>query len=424
MRPLVGYRIGCLAFLLSTFSISVTAADWQQFRGPGGQGASTEKGIPARFSADENVAWKKELPGPGASSPIVVGDRVIVTSYSGYGRDVEKAGEMEDLRLWVVAMRASDGESLWKREISPRLPESEEVRDHGYAAPTPASDGKAIFAFFGKSGVIKLSLDGDILWQKTVGDETHGWGCGTSPVLYDNLVIVNASVESGSLVALDKGTGNEVWRAPGMRESWNTPHLVELEGGKKELVVSVQGWILGFDPATGRELWRAKGIDDYVCPSVVSKDGIVYATGGRSSRVVAVRAGGRGNVTSSHRLWEARTGANVSSPVIHDGHLYGVSDRTPVAYCVRLSDGEVVFSERVNVQPYASSVLIDGKLFVVTRREGVLVLAAKPAFEVIARNRLDDRTTFDASPAVADGKLFVRSNRHLWAISDKRRASE
>ncbi|HLU50497.1 MAG TPA: PQQ-binding-like beta-propeller repeat protein, partial [Planctomycetota bacterium] len=139
MRPLVGYRIGCLAFLLSTFSIPVTAADWQQFRGPGGQGASTEKGIPARFSADENVAWKKELPGPGASSPIVVGDRVIVTSYSGYGRDVEKAGEMEDLRLWVVAMRASDGESLWKREISPRLPESEEVRDHGYAAPTPAS---------------------------------------------------------------------------------------------------------------------------------------------------------------------------------------------------------------------------------------------------------------------------------------------
>lgn len=408
--------------LVGTFALataSLAASDWPQFRGPDGLGVSAEKNLPARFGETENVAWKRELPGPGASSPIVVGDRVIVTSYSGYGRDVRDPGEMEDLRLWVVAFATKDGQALWKREIKPRVPESDEVRDHGYAAPTPASDGEHIFAFFGKTGVLKLDLEGNVVWQKTVGDGTHGWGSGTSPVLYEELVIVNASVESGSLVALDKETGNEVWRAGGMRESWNTPHLVELPGGKVELVVSVEGRILGFDPATGKELWRSRGIEDYVCPSIVSKDGIVYATGGRSSKVVAVRAGGRGDVSETHRLWEARAGANVSSPVIYEDHLYGVSDRSGVAYCVRLSDGEVVYSERVRGQPYASPVLADGKLFVVTRRDGTLVIAAKPSYELLAQNRLDDRSTFNASPAIAGGRIYVRSDRDLWAIEAK-----
>ena len=407
-----------LAYFCAAASIGSIghAADWRQFRGPGGQGASNETDLPLTWNSSENLIWKAKLPGPGASSPIVLGDKLYVTAYSGYGVERGGGGEMEDLRLHVVCVRAADGKIVWDRELKPRLPESERVRDHGYAAPTPATDGQNLYVFFGKSGVLKLDLKGEVIWQAEVGDGLNGWGCGTSPVLYENLVIVNASVESGSLVALDKDTGDEVWRAKGMRASWNTPHLVEVQG-KTELVVSVRGRILAFDPTNGQPLWNCDGIQDYVCPSIVSRDGIIYAIGGRTSRAIAVRAGGRGDVTDTHRLWEARAGANVCSPVIHDGHLYWVSDRNRTAYCLRLSDGQIAYEQRFPAQPYASALIGDGKQYIVTRNGGTYVLAAKPKFEQLAHNRFDDdRTTFNASPIVAGGKLYIRSNQYLYCV--------
>jgi hypothetical protein len=402
---------------------SARAADWPQFRGPGGLGISRESDLPLRWSDAENLVWKTALPGPGASSPIAVGDRVYVTCFSGYGVDRSRPGDMDDLRLHVLSVDRAGGRIVWERDIEPRLPEEDRVREHGYAAPTPASDGRHLYVFFGKTGVFKLGLDdGKVVWQAVVGSDTHGWGCGTSPVLHENLVIVNASVESRSLVALDKETGREVWRAGGMRDSWNTPHLVDLGGGKRELVVSVQGNLLAFDPERGKELWRCRGIPDYVCPSAVSHHGVVYAVGGRQSRALAVRAGGRGDVTESHLVWEAKAGANVSSPVIHDGHLYGVSDRAGLAYAIRLADGEVVYSERVDGQPYASADAAGGRIYVVTRRNGTLVLAAKPEFEVLAHNRLDDKSEFNASPAVADGRLYLRSDRFLYCLGSSKKS--
>ena len=316
----------------------------------------------------------------------------------------------------MLCLQLNSGEQVWQRTIQPVLPESERVRDHGYAAATPATDGEAIYVFFGKTGVLKFDLDGKQLWQSSVGDGTHGWGSGTSPVLFDKLVIVNASVESNSLVALDQETGGEVWRAGGMNESWNTPQLVTLPNGAHELVVSVKGQLLGFDPATGDRLWSCAGIDDYVCPSVISRDGVVYAIGGRRSMALAVRAGGRGDVTDTHRLWEARAGANVSSPVILGEYLYWVSDRNRMAYCVRAADGEIIYSQRFSGQPYASTVAADGKLYVVTRYDGTFVLAAKPTFEQLAHNELPDRSAFHASPAIADGKLLLRSDSALYCV--------
>jgi outer membrane protein assembly factor BamB len=409
----------CLAWILAGPSPALSS-EWPQFRGPGGLGIGAAKGLPATWSDQENLVWKAPLPGAGASSPIALGDRLYLTSYTGYGRDVESPGEMKDLKLHLICVGAKDGKIVFDRTLEPALPESREVRDHGYAAPTPATDGKDIFVFFGKSGVFKFNRDGKPAWQQSVGTKTHDWGCGTSPVLYKNLVIVNASVESGSLVALDKGTGREVWRAGGMDSSWNTPHLVDVARGKQELVVSVKNWILAFDPGTGTKLWQCRGIEDYVCPSIVSERGIVYAIGGRSSRAIAVRAGGKGDVTSSHVLWRANAGANVSSPVVHDGHLYWVSDRNQVAYCLRLADGEVVYEKRVDLQPYASALLADGKIYVVMRRGGTLVLAAKPEFERLALNKFEsDRSTFNASPIVAHDRIYVRSDRHLYCIGKK-----
>ena len=284
------------------------------------------------------------------------------------------------------------------------------------AAATPVIEGESLYIFFGKSGLFAFDLDGNQMWRADVGSKTHGWGCGTSPVLFDDLVIVNASVESGDFVAVNKATGKEVWRMPGMEKSWNTPHLVQLPNGSHELVVSVRDKILGFDPATGEELWTCDGIQDYVCPSIISQGGIVYALGGRRSRAIAVRAGGRGDVTESHRLWVAEAGSNVSSPVIHEGYLYWVSDRNKTAYCVALKDGEVVYSKRFGGQPYASTLLADGKLYVVTRYDGTFVLAARPEFKQLAHNTLDDDGTFNASPIVSNGKLILRSDQFLYCI--------
>jgi hypothetical protein len=409
--------LSCFVAMLigSTATPHLIAAEWPQFRGPGGQGRTNERDLPLTWSDTENVAWKTKLPGFGASSPVALGDRLYLTCYSGYGIDRQNPGNIEDLTLHVVCL-STVGKIVWDQHVQPSLPESKRVRDHGYAGPTPATDGEHLYVFFGKSGVFKFDLDGKQLWQADVGERTHRWGCGTSPVLYGNLVIVNASVESGSLVAIDKDSGTEVWRAAGMNASWNTPHLVDLERDKQELVVSVKGKILAFDPMTGEQLWKCEGIPDYVCPSIVSHEGVVYVIGGRSSKSIAIRAGGRGDVTESHHIWEARAGSNVTSPTIYDGHLYWVSDRNKVAYCVRLEDGEVVYSKRFSEQPYASALVGDDKLYIVTRYGGTYVLAAKPEFEQLAHNTFDDQSTFNASPIVADGKLYLRSDKFLYCI--------
>jgi outer membrane protein assembly factor BamB len=393
------------------------AAAWPQFRGPGSQGASTATDLPSEWNNDKNLAWRTKLPGAGASSPIALGDRLYLTCYSGYGAGTEDPGSIEDLQLHFVCVDANSGNIVFDKRLKPTMPETDRVRDHGYAAATPATDGEHVWVFFGKSGVVCFDLNGNQKWRQSVGDSTHKWGCGTSPVLFEDLVIVNASVESGSLVALNKKTGKEVWRAPGMKSSWNTPHLIRLKNGTHELCVNIKGSILGYDPATGEQLWTCDGIPDYICPSIISQDGILYAIGGRTSRAIAVRAGGRGDVTASHKLWEATAGANVSSPVIHDGHMYWVSDRNNVAYCLDVQTGELVYQQRFSKQPYASTLLADGKLYVTTRFNGTFVLAAKPKYELLAHNEFDDESTFNASPIVANGKLLIRSNRYLYCVA-------
>jgi outer membrane protein assembly factor BamB len=397
------------------FTQALFAENWPQFRGPGGLGISQERNLPVRWSERENVFWKTTMPGYGSSSPIALNGKLYVTCYSGYGiRGV--SGRMEDLRLHVVCVDSKNGRIIWHKEIKPILPESKSVRDHGYAAQTPVTDGEHLYIFFGKSGVFKFDLNGNQIWQTSVGTNTHGWGSGTSPVLYENLVIVNASVESKSLVAIDKNTGKEVWRAGGMDSSWNTPALVKNPRGKYEVAVTVREWILAFDPKTGDELWRCEAIPDYICPSIVSHEGVLYALGARSSKTVAVKSGGRGDVTDTHKLWQVDVGANVCSPVVHDGHLYWVSDRDRTAYCLSLDDGSVKYSERVDSQPYASTLLADGRFYIVTRNGGTLVLAAKPQFEQLALNILDDESTFNASAIAYDGALFLRSDKNLYCI--------
>src|SRR5262249_29994678 len=218
------------------------------------------------------------------------------------------------------------------------------LAQHGYASSTPATDGERVYVFFGKTGVFAFDLDGNQVWDASVGTNTHGWGSATSVLLTKDLVIVNASVASGAIVALNKKDGKQAWKAPGIRSSWSSPVLVDVADGKQEVVVSMQGRVLGFDPENGKELWRCDGIRDYVCPTVVAKDGIVYAIGGRSAQALAVKAGGRGDVTESNRLWTFSGGSNVTSPVVAGDHLFWVSD-SGTAYCLELKEGKKVYSE-------------------------------------------------------------------------------
>ena len=226
-----------------------TTADWTQFRGPGGLGSSDETGLSVVWDDSKNLAWKTPLPGYGASSPIVLGDRIYLTCYSGFGTG--SGQDMQDLTLHVVCAQLADGQIVWDRKLAPKLPEEKRIRDHGYAAATPATDGKRLYVFFGKTGVFAFDLQGNQLWQADVGSGTHGWGSGTSPIVYRDLVIVNASVESQSLVALNSSTGEEVWRRPGMVRSWNTPHLVTLDDGKSGISRQCERPHSGFRPAVG-----------------------------------------------------------------------------------------------------------------------------------------------------------------------------
>lgn len=415
-------------FVLTLVLLNVTGAaanDWPGFRGPTGQGTSHAKGLPTTWSGTENIAWKAELPGPGTSSPIVFGNKVFITCYSGFNVPGDE-GKMEDLMLHLVCLDRSTGKELWTTDVKPKLPELETFRrdQHGYASGTPAADAERVYVFWGKTGAMAFDHGGKKLWEQNLGTKIHEWGSCGCPVVYQDLVIINASVESESLVALNKKTGKEVWRAKDLKESWNTPILVPVGKNKTELVVAEGGSILGYDPATGDELWScATAIPWYMVPSLVADEGVVYCVGGRSpGGSLAVKAGGRGDVTDTHRLWTSNKGSNVTSPLFHKGYMYWMHESQEIAFCAEAKTGKIMYEQRVprRDQVYPSPVLADGKIYYVNRTGTTFVVPAKPEFEILATNKLEDRGNFMSSPAISGKQLLIRSNQFLYCIGQER----
>jgi outer membrane protein assembly factor BamB len=231
------------SLLVGLFIIpAALATDWMQFRGPGGLGVSNDKGLPEKWSETENVVWKTKLPRLGSSSPITVGDAVFVTCYSGYAQSTSDPGDQKNLMRHLVCVDRKTGSIRWTKDFKPELPESAyragNDGQHGYASSTPVRDGKNLFVIFGKSGLFCFDLTGKQLWSQSVGKGTTGWGSATSPLLFNDLLIVNASVESGALVALHKSDGAETWKLSGTAGAWSSPMLVEVPGGKPELVLN------------------------------------------------------------------------------------------------------------------------------------------------------------------------------------------
>lgn len=398
-------------------------ADWPRFRGPDGAGIAPDAGTPEAWDAKENVAWRTALPGPGTSSPITSDDLIFLTCYTGYGLDADEPGASEKLEHRLLAIQRSSGRILWNRAVktAPSQPQYRAMLAlHGYASNTPATDGKAVYAFFGISGVHAFSLSGEPLWNAEVGSGVHDWGSAASPVLYKDLLIVNASVESGSVVALNKNSGKQVWRVGGIKRCWGTPLVVTSASGRDELVVSYEGKAVGLDPASGEQYWECEGIKDYVCPSVIAAKDVIFLTAGKRAESLAVRTGGSGDVSKTHVVWRAREGSKVGTPVVHNGRLYGV-DHRGIAFCLDANTGKTLYKQALEIKGkgdkvYASVVLAGGKLYAVTREDGVAVLAEGPQFSELARNRLGDPSIFNATPTVSGNQLLLRSNKYLYCI--------
>jgi outer membrane protein assembly factor BamB len=404
----------------SLASAAGSTKDWPGFRGPTGMGTSDAKGLPLTWGLDDNLAWKVELPGPGASSPVVFGDKIYLTCYTGFFIPGQDGGSQDDLTRHLLVLNRADGSTVLDKAVKAKLPEEEKIRDHGFAANTPAVDAERIYVFFGKTGVFAFDHSGKEVWQADVGSKTHGWGTSSSPVLYNDMVFINASVESESLIALDRKTGKEKWRVGGIKESWNTPVVMTASSGRKELILAIQGKVMSFDPETGKELWTCKtDIGWYMVPSIVAHDGVVYCLGGRSGiAALAVRAGGDGDVTETHRLWKSVNGSNVCSPVYHDGYLYWTNEARETAFCAKADTGEIMYEKRLNRagQIYSSALLAEGRLYYVSRDGKTFVLAAKPEFEELAVNELRDRSIFNGSPAVDGSRLLIRSDKFLYCV--------
>lgn len=424
--------IRSLAFILSAAILPSTtlAADWPQFRGADGAGIRADATIPLEWGSRKNIAWKADLPGGGSSSPIIVGDRVFVTCFTGAG----EGSRQSSLKRHLVCLDRKTGKTLWSKSVDAVLPEDPYrgyLTEHGYASSTPASDGKSVYVFFGKSGVLAFDLAGKQLWRTSVGKESdnRGWGSGASPVLFKNLVIVNAASESRAVRALDKTTGQEVWKAEASRLdlSFGTPTLVTSKQGRTELILCVPGEVWALNPETGKLFWFASvRIEGNVSPSAVAGDGIVYVTGGFQGRgTVAIRTGGKGDVTGSHVLWSIRESSYVPSPILQDGKLYWVSEMGS-ALCVDAATGKTIYQEKLPLRGerggkpvYASLVLAQDRLIAVTRTSGTFVYATGPKFKVLARNSLEDTSDFNATPALADGQLVLRSNRSVYLLADQ-----
>ncbi len=430
-----------LAFLLLVASAAAAAPPhWAQWRGPDGQGIASETGVPLEWSPTKNVLWKTAIPGRGHSSPVVWGDRIFLTTavegelvpgakavkHTLEGQDfVHPDGVGADRKhgFKVVALDAPSGRVLWEKTAWEGTPYDTRHRRGSFASPTPATDGKLVYAYFGAEGLYVYDFQGALKWSfKTGGIASFGVGVGTSPVLHEGVVILQCDEDNGErsfIVGLDRRTGKEVWRTPrNIEVSWATPILVK-SGGHAELVTAGSQAIIGYDPATGRELWRMKGLASNAVPSPVAGDGIVVLSSGYPAKIaLAVRPGGSGDVTETDRvLWKYDKGtAYVPSPILVDGLLYLVTDKGLVT-CLDARTGKLHYEggrPPVGASYMASPVAVAGHLLLASMDGDTVVLKTGTTHEIVRSNPLGEPIA--ASPAVAAGRLYIRGEHHLFAI--------
>jgi outer membrane protein assembly factor BamB len=388
--------------------LSARAEEWPGWRGPRGDGTSTETNLPLRWSATENVRWKAEVPGTGHSSPVVWGDRVFLTT----------CREREKQRALLCYDRR-DGKLLWERVVV-TAPLERKHALNSYASSTPVTDGTHVWVSFlaqPRMLVACYDFDGNKVWEKSPAEFHSVHGFCSPPVLYRDTVILNGDQDDPAafLVALDKATGAERWRAarPGIRSY--CPPLIAEAAGRRQLVLTGAKTTAGYDPDTGRRLWVIDGPTEQFVASLVYHDGLFFLTAGYPEyHFLAIRPDGSGNVTDTYVVWRTQKGAGyVPAPVAWDHYVYVVKD-DGLASCFAAATGKRAWMERLGKHHSASPVVAAGYLYFPDDDGVTHVLKAGPTFEVVARNPLGEKCV--ASPAVSRGDIFIRTSKHLWCI--------
>jgi outer membrane protein assembly factor BamB len=414
-------------FILSALFIPpLTAEEWPQWRGPMLNGTSSEKNLPIRWSTTENVTWKLAMPERSGSTPIVWGDYVFLN-----------VGEGSNLSLWAVDR--TSGAVRWKRPLSGG---NRRMMKQQMSSPSPVTDGRSVWVMTG-TGVLKaFDFSGKELWGRDIqadyGRFGLQWGYASSPLLFEDSLYVQVlhgmhTDDPSYLLRIDKATGKTVWRVLRMTrarfespDAYTTPALLK-QGNSTEIVITGGDVVTGHDPATGQELWRADGLNPsndgsyrIVASPVVYGD-LLFAPS-RERPLLALKPGGRGDVTKSHVLWSFNNGPDVPTPVSDGTYLYSINDRG-ILYCLDARTGKVIYGpQRLRNATYSgSAVLADGRIYI-TDEDGVTtVIRSGPKFELLSQNDLQDYTL--SSPAISDGQIFVRTASFIYAIGRRQAAA-
>lgn len=427
-----------IASAVVVLAASVSAENWPQWRGPGGQGISTEKQLPTEWAPNKNIAWKTELPS-GHSSPIVWGDRIFVTAAI-EGEVVPGAKAVAHMQggqpyvhpdsvaadkkhtLKVIALDAKTGKPVWERVAYEGTVYDARHRRSSFAGPTAATDGQKVYAYFGPEGLYAYDFSGKLAWKVIERFATLGLGTGTSPVLFQNLVIIQRDEDNGDnsvVVAYDKQTGKEVWKTVrrDIEISWGTPVLVPA-GDRTELVTNGNSAIVGYDPATGKELWRTKGVESNAIHTPLIGKGLVIVTAGfPAKKIIAIRPGA---AEADKRIaWEYSKGTGyVLSNIVYGDYLYLLTDNGVVT-CLDVATGAVVYEggrPPVPTHFMGSPVAFNGLIAMTSEDGETFMLKAGPVHEIVRTNSVDEPVY--SSLALANGRIYIRGEKHLFAIGN------
>ena len=410
--------------ILIALSLAVTAhaANWPSWRGPHHDGTCDETGLPVKWTATENIAWKTALPGPGNSTPVIWGDKVFITQSLDAGS-----------QRVLLCFDKKTGVKLWQAGTSGDATETTH-KTNPFCSGSPATDGERVIVTFGSAGVFCYDLDGKELWKRDLGPQRHIWGPGTSPVIVGDTVFLNHGPSvTARMVAMDKKTGAILWEKAepirpdskpgksGFYGSWSDP-LPRVVDGKAQLLMSWPFRVCSIDPATGQEHWTCEGLNPLVYTSPLYTDGVVVAMGGYNGMALAVKVGGQGDVTNTHRLWhQEKNPQRIASGAIHKGHIYILND-PGIAQCINVKTGEEVWNERLKgpgptSQNWSSIVISEGNCYAVNQGGDAFVFKASPKFELLATNPMGEKVI--GSIAVSDGQLFIRGHKHLFCVGKK-----
>jgi len=440
LRRIIVFSLLVTLIALSNSAIASSGSNWAQFRGPDGQGISTDKNLPTEWTNTKNVQWKTAIEGRGHSSPIIWGNRLFVTtSIEGETlADAKPAKHMiqgQEFKHpdWVAAdkkhtfkvlcLDSESGKLLWEKVAYTGKVFDHRHRKSSFASPTPITDGQHVWAYFGSEGLFCYDLKGKLVWEKNLGGiATLGMGVGTSPVLYENLIILQCDEDTGEksfIVALDKKTGKEVWRqSRPVQVSWTTPTIARTTQ-RAELITNGNEWIIAYDPASGKELWRCKGVQsNAIHTPMVGKDFVIVSAGYPAKRTIAIKLGGSGDVTESNILWKYEKGtAYVASPILYGDFLYLITDKG-ILTCLVARTGEIKYEGgRVPIPAsfMASPVAYNGNILLPSEDGDTFVVKAGTTHEIVRTNSLGEAVY--TTPALANDKIYIRAEKHIYCIA-------